>query len=76
MPADNCELVTIAVFATEFEASLARGALESAGIPALVPGEAQGSLSRRRGGVATTELQVFEDDREHALAVLNDVTGR
>ena len=32
-------LVTIATFPTSFEASLARGALEAAGIPALVPAE-------------------------------------
>lgn len=76
MPADDRKLVTIAIFDTEFEASLARGVLESAGIPALVPAEALGAFSRRRGLTPQSELQVFEDDRERALDVLNDVHGR
>ncbi len=76
MQADRRKLVTIAVFQTGFEASLARGALESAGIQAVVPGEAVGTFSRNRGGIATTELQVFEEDRDRALAILDDVRGR
>ncbi len=63
-------IVTIAVFDTDFEASLARGALEAIGVPALVPGEAQGMLSFNRGGMRTTELQVFESDRDRALVEL------
>jgi hypothetical protein len=62
-------LVTIATFATEFEAGLARGALESIGVRALVPGEA---LSNSSGGRAfgRAELQVFESDRDRALTEL------
>ena len=64
-------LVTIATFGTEFEASLARGALEAIGIPALVPGEWGGSFTRvYRGGVRATALQVFESDRERAMIEL------
>jgi Putative prokaryotic signal transducing protein len=72
MDSDDRRLVTIATFDTPFEASLARGALEAAGIPALVPGEDLGSLTRNRGGVVSAELQVFEQDRDRALAVLDD----
>ena len=59
-------LVTIAEFATSFEASLARGALEAIGIRALVPGEELGSFSTHRGGIAGTELQVFASDAARA----------
>jgi hypothetical protein len=45
---DDQALVTIATFPTTFEASLARGALESIGIPALVPEE---TLIRSRGNI-------------------------
>jgi hypothetical protein len=67
---ENEALVTIATFATSFEASLARGALEAIGIRALVPGEALGTFSHNRGGLALSELQVFESDRERALVEL------
>jgi Putative prokaryotic signal transducing protein len=64
-------LVTIARFDTEFEASLARGALEGIGIPALVPSEAKGSFSGLySGGVWVAELQVFESDRDRAMVEL------
>src|SRR5215212_3271382 len=43
-------LVTLATFDTEFEASLARGALEAIGIRALVPGEHSGNYGRGRAG--------------------------
>lgn len=41
MQRDDERLVTIAVFDTRFEAGLARGALEGAGIRSLVPEEHQ-----------------------------------
>ena len=63
-------LVTIASFATSMDASIARGALEAAGISAVVPGERLGSFSRNRGGTAVTELQVKNSDREKAIAEL------
>jgi len=66
----NEALVTIASFETSVEASLARGALESIGIAALVPGEALGTFSRNRGGLSLTSLQVFESDRDRALTEL------
>jgi hypothetical protein len=73
MPISHDErLVTIATFETEFEASLARGALEAIGIRALVPGEWSGSF---RGlysgaGVHAIRLQVFECDENRALLEL------
>ena len=70
---DDNALVTIATFDTAFEASLARGALEAIGIPALVPGEALGTFTRNRGGLPLTELQVFASDRERAAAELNRI---
>lgn len=69
-------LVTIATFETSFEASLARGALEAIGIPALVAGEALGSFSTHRGGISTNDLQVFESDRERALVALRRMQMR
>ena len=63
-------LVTIASFATSMDASLARGALEAAGIDAIVAGEGLGSFSRNRGGITVTELQVRNSDREKAIAEL------
>jgi hypothetical protein len=62
-------LVTIATFATEFEAGLARGALESIGVRALVPSEALSNSSRVRA-FGRAELQVFESDRKRALTEL------
>jgi hypothetical protein len=66
----NERLVTIARFQTAFEASVVRGALEARGIRAFVPGEGQGSFSINRGGLATTEVQVFESDQVQAIAEL------
>jgi hypothetical protein len=63
-------LVTIAVFDTVWEASIARGALEAAGIRALVPEESSGRLSRTGGIFPTGTLQVLESDRNRAIAEL------
>ena len=64
-------LITIATFETELEASFARGALEAIGISALVPGEWSGSLTGLYRGIPhQTALQVFESDRDRAVAEL------
>jgi hypothetical protein len=61
-------LVTIAVFDTTFEASLARGALEAIGIRALVPEE---TLVRSRSHLSlVSTLQVFESERSRAVVEL------
>ena len=70
-PLRDDPIVTIATFETEFEASLARGALEAIGIPAMVPGEWTGSIAGLyRGGTRATRLQVFAADRDRALLEL------
>ena len=66
-------LVVIATFPTEFEASLARGALESIGIRAVVPRESLGSFTSMYGGgmaPGPAELKVFASDRVRAVAEL------
>jgi hypothetical protein len=64
-------LIAIATFETEFEVSLARGALEAIGIRALVPGEQGGSFRGLYGGPSpAAELLVFESDRHRAVAEL------
>jgi hypothetical protein len=66
-------LVVVATFQTEFEASVARGALESIGIPAVVPTERLGSFTSMYGGgmaAGPAHLKVFESDRVRAIAEL------
>ena len=63
-------IVTIWTFPTSFEASVAKGFLESIGIDAFVPDEALGSFSRNRGGAPVGTLQVYESDRDRAVAEL------
>ena len=70
MPFRNDPIVTIATFETEFEASLARGALEAIGIQAMVPGEVFGTYGRHARRFHSVELKVFETDRERALVEL------
>ena len=66
---DNEALVTIAEFKTVWEASMARGVLEAAGIRALVPEE---TLVRSRPTTYPAgRLQVLESDRERALTELH-----
>ena len=64
-------LVALATFSTTAEASVARSALEAAGIPAFVPGET-GLKNRGLSGVLPSweEVQVFESDREEAMRIL------
>ena len=70
-------LVTIAIFPTAFEASLARGALEAIGIRALVPDETLALLSRNQSLFPpTSELQVFASDRDRALVELRRMQMR
>ena len=65
---------------------LARGALEAAGIPALVPDEAPGTFSPYRGvgglpiatgsGAGASVLQVIESDRDRNVAELRRLDVR
>ena len=79
MPRNNEAIVTVAVFDTEFEASLARGALESIGIQALVPAETSGSITGLYSGRlpgTVTELKVFESDLDRARVELRRMQMR
>jgi len=69
MPYRHEPIVTLATFETEFEASLARGALEAIGIRAMVPGEQFGTYARS-GRAREVELKVFESDRDRAIVEL------
>ena len=69
-PFRNEPFVTLATFATEFEASLARGALEAIGIPAMVPGAESGTYARYTGAMREYKLTVFESDRARAVVEL------
>lgn len=70
------DLVTVATFENSLEASIARGALEAAGIAASVPGEAMGTFSRNRGGISSTVLQVRAKDRNQAIEELKRLGHR
>lgn len=75
MPDDD-RLVTMKVFASAFEASLARGALQAAGIRAVIPGEALGTFCRPHADTSTRTLQVFAEDFDAATAELTRATMR
>ena len=66
------ELLTIATFDSSLDASIAKGALEAAGIPAFVPGENVGVFALNRSVPVETpaELKVRARDRKRALAEL------
>jgi len=66
------ELVTVATFENQVEASVARGALEAEGIPAFVPEEHVGSFALNRSVPQLTwsELKVRPSDRNHAVEIL------
>ncbi len=72
-PPDEYETpVVVATFASLTEASLARGALEAAGIPAFVPGEdvRMCNFKHPEWGSAAAEILVRPEDRERALEFL------
>lgn len=65
---DPEEFVTIREFFDTGEASLAKGALESAGFECLMVNE---NASRMYGGVLAVQLQVHRKDEADALEVLD-----
>ena len=71
-PEEGDEFVTVATFPNLFEASVARGALEADGLPALVPSENIGAFGPDRTGTceAWVELKVRTIDRDRAVEVL------
>ena len=69
-PAEGDELVAVATFQIVFDASVARGALEAEGMPAVVPGELVGSFSRFADHDSWAELKVRARDRHRAEELL------
>jgi hypothetical protein len=71
------KLVTVATFQTLREASVARGALEAAGIPAVVPSEnSVVGLNHAEAQMIWAELQVRAVDREGATELLRQAGHR
>jgi hypothetical protein len=66
----NNELMTVAIFANPFEATIARGCLEVAGIMAFPTDE--GTSVAVTNGVGGVKLQVPMCQSEQAIAVLGD----
>lgn len=67
------EFVTVATFENQIEASVARGALEAAGIRALVPEETRMfGLNRTVLNQPWAELKVKASDRDRAVEVLKE----
>ena len=75
---EDDEFVAVATFENSMQASLAKGALEAAGIPALVPGESFGAFAVTSSLPQQTwaELRVRGSDRSRALEVLEDAGHR
>ena len=68
-PPDDTKLTVLRTFATEFEANLAKTALDAAGIESMVQGgRARTSDFEQRAGVA---LVVRAEDAEDAEKILN-----
>jgi len=63
------DLVPVATFATLIEASLARSALDAAGIPSVVPAEQPGGRSSDRPWI---DLIVRQRDRDEAIRFLKE----
>jgi Putative prokaryotic signal transducing protein len=71
--AEQEELVTIRRFRETFEAELAKGRLDSAGIPSFLVGENTALLYGT--GLGGLQLQVSPQDEADALTILNDPGG-
>ena len=69
-PEEGDEFVTVATFGNLFEASVAKGALEADGLPALVPGEDTGAFGRTGARESWVELKVRASDRDRAVELL------
>ena len=67
---DDEKLVKIAEFDSEFDAELAKLALDNAGIESVVFGEGISSIKPYTSTEFNIELQVFEKDVEQARQIL------
>ncbi len=70
------DLITVATFPNMLEASLAKSALEAAGIEALVPGEDAGRLSTGLLSGPYASVRVRLSDYERARDVLDEAKRR
>jgi hypothetical protein len=70
---DSERLVSVGQFADPFEAQMAKGMLEAAGIECFLQGSNMNSLV---SSVITTRLQVREVDEGSACDLLADITPR
>ena len=68
-------LVTISMYRLESEAFLAKGALEAAGIDAVLVGQYSASNLPHESFSGGYSLQVAAEDAEHADAILNQIHG-
>ncbi|MDQ6892636.1 MAG: hypothetical protein M3167_08145 [Acidobacteriota bacterium] len=75
-PGEGEDLVTVATFQTVFDASVAKGALEAAGVAAFVPRELAGSFSRLPQHEIWAELKVRKRDRDFAVELLRKAGHR
>jgi len=66
------DLVTIRIFATEFEANLARSRLQAAGIESMMRRDDCGGLNPALAMTQGINLVVKSDDAKRAAAVLTD----
>lgn len=70
------KIITIATFDNPMTANLIKAKLQDAGIDSFLANEnivgIQPFYSNAVGGI---QLQVLESDAEHAIAILNDITG-
>jgi hypothetical protein len=70
------DLITVATFPNMIEASLAKSALEAAGIEAVVPGEDLGATRVRLGAGPWGSLSVRLADYERARSVLQEADDK
>jgi len=74
--AEGEEFVTVATFENAFDASIARGALEAAGMDVFVPRELDGAFARLSQPEIWPELKVRERDRDRAVELLKQAGHR
>jgi hypothetical protein len=67
-------LVTVGVFANEFDAALAKSVLEGAGIESIVSGDDCGGMEKMMGSMGI-KVMVRTEDAERAKEYLKGVEG-
>jgi hypothetical protein len=72
LPQDDTQLIVLRTFPTEFDANLAKGALEAAGIDSMVQGARPrtSDFERLAGGIS---LVIRAEDAEEAENILKDL---